>query len=356
MAVDPGFSMFNPGTGANQYTDQNYALPALSPTASVLGPSASLQSTGDVTSSTASPVAPGIVPPSSLPANPVNVNAPGGFDPNNPTGPSGGIVEQPGQGKTVSTLYPNFTNEFYNFLSGQMGKGATPFNLQSVLPSSGQATAPGTLNAPLGDVNSMLQQFYKTGTGGPTGTAALASNAATGNPTDVGPAWEAMKAAEQRTIDQQGANLREQFAFGGDLKSSPFAQAATDYYSQTAKDQNAALTAAQQQAQEAAAGRQLTAGQDLTSGASSMGQYLQGLDQASIQNLLAEFIRTSPEYSPLLSQIGGAATTFPPSMSGSVGVGGLGGAVSSAGSALSGIADLWSTLNKSGSTTQTPAG
>jgi hypothetical protein len=193
----------------------------------------------------------------------------------------------------------------------------------------------------------MLEQFYKTGTGGPAGTGTLESMSQTGNPTDVGPAWDAMVAAQQKNIGENAANLREQFAFGGDLKSSPFGQAATDFYSQTAKDQNALLAQMQQQASEAAAGRQLSAAGDLTSGATGFGGMLQGLDQQSIQNMLAEFIRTRPEYSPLLGQEGGAATTFPPTISGSVGVGGMGGALSSAGTALSGIADLWSTLSKS---------
>lgn len=343
------FSLF-PGstnTGSNQYSDTSYPMSAVNPTAQMTNGGAS-----PVPANLLGPnqTAPGVVPPSSTAAPLTNTFDPSGVQgPNQPAGPLGGIVEQPNQGKTVSPLYPDFTNAFYNFLSQQMGKGATPFNLSAALPSAGGApTAPGTLAAPLTDVNQMLENFYKTGSGGPTGTDTLAGMASTGAPTDVGPAWEAMKAAQQRTIAEQGANLREQFAFGGDLKSSPFGQAATDFYSQTAKDENALLTQAQQQAQEAAAGRKLSASSDLTSGASNMGQYLQGLDQASLQSTLAEFIRTQPEYAPYLNMLFGASTTFPPAMSGTVGVGGLGGALGSAGSALSGIADLWGTIKDSG--------
>ncbi len=364
--ADPAASFLSPGTGANQYSDVNYALPGMGAPQSKVSntdfqmftPQSSL---GNIASSGTPP---GVVPPSSVP---VNTNLPPGiqqgttytgpYDPNNPIGGAGGVKNVGSGAETVTTLFPQFTSQFYDYLQSQMGKGATPFNLSALLPSSGQATTPGSLNAPLTDINSMLQQFYKTGTGGPAGTDTMQSMAKTGNPTDVGPAWQAMLAAEQKNTDKNAANLREQFAFGGDLKSSPFGGAMTDFYNQNTLNQNAQLTAAEQQAQEAAAGRQLTAGQDLTQGATGMGQELQNLDQTAIQNMLAEFIRTSPEYSPLLSQIGGAATTFPPTISGSVGVGGLGGAVSSAGTALSGIADLWSTINHhDNSTTATPAG
>ena len=354
-------------TGANQYTDTNYVLPTLGQSSSDLGKvggtgfemfasppggaSPVPVGAGGVAGGAVGSTPPGVVPPANPPINTTNPTLPkqpgtGAFNPSNPTGPLGGVLNAGSGNATVQTLYPGFTNQFYNWLQSQMGQGATPFNLSAVLPSSGQATTPGSLTAPLTDINQMLEQFYKTGTGGPAGTGTMQSMAQTGNPTDVGPAWQAMIDAQQRNIAQQGANLREQFAFGGDLKSSPFGQAATDFYSQTAKDQNAMLAQMQQQASEAAAGRKLTAGEDLLTGGTGFGGMLQGLDQQSIQNMLAEFIRTRPEYSPLLGAEGGAATTFPPTISGSVGVGGMGGVASSAGSALSGIADLWSTLSK----------
>jgi hypothetical protein len=363
--AESGFGLAPP-TGANQWSDVNYAMPGMTGSTRNTGGNQgdfAMFTAGGPSTSGALPNDPGVVPPASvgvptatLPGTQQGLAGPNVYTPGDPAGPYGGVKNVGSGAATVNPLFPQFTEQFYNYLSSQLGKGATPFNLSALLPSSGKATTPGSLTAPLTDINSMLQQFYKTGSGGPQGTDTLAGMAQTGDPTDVGPAWQAMVDAQQRNIQRQGADLREQFAFGGDLKSSPFGQAATDFYSQTAKDQNALLAQMTQQAQEAAAGRKLTAGEDLTSGATSFGNMLQGLDQESIQNMLAEFIRTRPEYSPLLGQQGGAATTFPPTISGNVGVGGLGGAVSSAGTALSGIADLWSTLQHDNSSTATPAG
>ena len=387
------FALFNQGTGANQNSNQNYALPGMLPQATSPGGGANfslftgdpLSTGGAAPTSTARisgpvsaqppggglpitggpvPVAPsgatpppppGVVPPvvSPVPSGPASPQGQGSGaprGPNNPVGESGGVKNVGSGAATVTPLYPDFTQAFYNYLMTQMGKGATPFNLSASLPTGG-STTPGSLSAPLNSVDQMLQSFYTTGTGGPAGTPTLAAEAQTGLPTDATPAWQAMVAAEQRNTDQNAANLREQFAFGGDLKSSPFSTAMTDFYNQNTLNQNAQLTAAQLQSSEAAAGRQATAAQELTQGGTGFGGSLQSLDQQSIDNMLAEFIRTSPEYSPLLSQIGGAATTFPPTSVGSVGLGGLGGAVSSAGTALSGIADLWSALGQSGSGT-----
>jgi hypothetical protein len=361
--ASPGNPLFTP-TGANQYTDTNYALPGMGAPKSDIaqmktgfemftppGQVSPVTGTAGVASG-GSVTPPGVVPPvsSPIPTGPASsqgqsTGAPRG--PDNPVGEAGGVKNVGSGAATVNPLYPDFTQAFYNYLMTQMGKGATPFNLSAALPSSGQATTPGSLTAPLTDINQMLEQFYKTGTGGPAGTGTLQEMSKTGAPTDVGPAWQAMLDAQQRNIGQNAANLREQFAFGGDLKSSPFGQSMTDFYGQTAKDQNALLAQMQQQASEAAAGRRMTAGEDLTKGGTGFGEMLQGLDQQSIQNMLAEFVRTRPEYSPLLGAEGGASTTFAPTIGDTVGVGGMGGAASSAGSALSGIADLWSTLSKS---------
>ena len=357
-------------TGANQYTDTNYVLPGMSTGASsstsdpgtgfeMFSGGANNSGTSPVPAGGVAPVTPpGVVPQQSTPISPTQAG-PGGlsgpkvappYNPvTNPAGPVGGVANAGSGNASVTPLYPDFTQQFYNYLSSQMGQGATPFNLSAIMPSSGQATTPGALSAPEDQLNQMLQQFYQTGSGGPTGSGTLQSMAQTGNPTDVGPAWNAMLSAENQNTQNNAANLREQFASGGNLQSSPFGNAMSQFYQQNTLNQNAQLTAAEQQAQEAASGRQLTAASDLTSGATGMAANLQSMDQSAIQNMLAEFIRTSPDYSPLLSQIGGAATTFPPTISGSVGVGGMGGAVGSAGTALSGIADLWSALSNSNS-------
>lgn len=247
--------------------------------------------------------APGIVPAS-----------PGGSGRGTTPGSSttGGIVKQGNLGSTAAPLVPQFTGDFYNWLQSQIGQGATPFNMSSFLPSTGGQTAPGSLSAPMTPILSQLEQFYTTGKGGPAGTDALAQMAQTGNPTDVGPAWNAMVASQKQNTDVNLAKLREQFASQGTLAGSPYASGVSQYMEQTNLDQNALLAQMQQQASEAAAGRQLTAGSELTQGAGQLGQLLQGMDQASIQSMLQEFIRTRPEYSPLLNSMYGAATTFPP--------------------------------------------
>lgn len=80
-----------------------------------------------------------------------------------------------------------------------------------------------------------------------------------GYPTDVAPAWEAMVAAQQRNLDRRFADLAEGFGARGLGISSPFAQAATDFWTQAGLDQNAMLGQLVLQSQEAARGRELGA-------------------------------------------------------------------------------------------------
>src|SRR5690348_12648169 len=129
-----------------------------------------------------------------------------------------GLNKQGGSGySTVNTLFPQFTEEFYNYLSDQIGKGVTPFNLSAYLPSTGAASTPGQLSAPLTPVLQQLENFYGGGPSSVPGAASLASMANTGNPTDVGSLWDKMVAAQQRNISQNAANLREQFGTQGVL-------------------------------------------------------------------------------------------------------------------------------------------
>jgi hypothetical protein len=273
--------------------------------------------------------APGIVPASN--------NTPStGITPGSTT--TGGIVKQGNLGATAAPMVPAFTDAFSNWLQTQVGQGATPFNLSSYLPSTGGTTAPGSLTAPMTPVLQQLEQFYTTGKGGPAGTDALAQMAATGNPTDVGPAWNAMVASQQQNTAQNLALMREQFASQGTLAGSPYSDATAQYLEQTNLDQNALLAQMHQQSSEAAAGRQLTAGGELTQGAGQLGQVLQGMDQASIQAMLQEFIRTRPEYSPLLNSMYGLATTFPPTNFSS-GMSGIQSLLGSLGTVATGIGD-----------------
>jgi hypothetical protein len=194
----------------------------------------------------------------------------------------GGWTRIPGA-YTGPTLAQGLTSEFAAYLQSMLGKGATPFNLSAILPSTGQTTTPGTLTAPENPLLQSLQQFYLTGQGGPM--------------PGVLPMWTSAMQAMDIPIQQQLANIKEQFGARGALGSSEMAQALASFGEQTAAEQQALLG---QLTLQALPGMQSTAGQ------------VQQLDQASINNLLQEFIRTRPEYSPLLSQQGALAETFPP--------------------------------------------
>jgi len=258
-------------------------------------------------------------------------------------GTSGGLFKQSNGISTLAPIAPNLTTDFMNYLKSQIGSGATPFNLSTVLPSTGAATAPGQLNAPVTPILQQLSNFYTGGASSIPGSDTLSQMAQTGMPVTALPAWQAAVAAQQQNIQRQQAALREQFAFSGSLASSPFGDAMQNYLAQTTADQNATLAQAQQQALEAAAGRQLTASTDINQGAAQLGQLFQGMDQQAIQNMLQEFIRTRPEYSPLLNTLFGAATTFPPSVqtgSGSGGLGALLGGIGSIAGAIPGIGSL----------------
>ena len=88
--------------------------------------------------------------------------------------------------------------------------------------------------------------------------------AATGSPTDVGPAFESLKAAMGRQVGEGRANVAEQFASSGLANSSSMMTGLVDYESQTNKDFMSILSQYTMQAQEAAAGRRLQAGSILS--------------------------------------------------------------------------------------------
>lgn len=250
----------------------------------------------------------------------------GGSSPLTLTGPQG-ASGMTGIGKGLfaqNPLDPALTSQLFQWLQSQIGQGVPGFNLSTLLPSSGQSTAPGTLNAPLNDVMKNIMAMFDPSSGS---LGKLASGGI-----DATPIWQKTIDAMQRQTDQGAANMREQFSFAGNLDSSPFGQSMTDYFSQDAKNKDAMLGNMQFQGiqdQLAAAGQM-----------GGVGQFLQGLDQQSIQNMLQEFIRTSPQYNPLLGMEMGAATTFPPVLNPKSGAGGIGALLGGAGGAASGIADL----------------
>lgn len=278
----------------------------------------------------------GVLPPSNQPSVP---QASANFF---PADIQGGRTKIGGGFSQFGPLDPNLTSQLFGFLTGQVGEGATPFNLSTLLPSGGQAGA-GEMTAPLNELMSAFQQFY-LGQGGDTnipGLGTLQDLSETGLPIDQMPAWEAMVAAQGRNIDQQRAQLREQFAFTGNLEASPFGTAMTDFGTQTALDQNALLAQMTTQALEQARGRQFGAAGTLAGGAEGFAGQLQEFDQQAINRMFDEFIRTRPEYAPLLQLLMGGATTFPPIASKKFGIGGLGAALQGAGTLAGSLADIF---------------
>lgn len=281
---------------------------------------------------------PGIPTSVGAPGAPGASSAPGGSASN----PTGGLLGRSGTAPSINSqnygvkpLDPQLTQNLFNFLNSQVGNGVPSFDWSSILPSSGQATQNGQLSAP----QNQLLQALMSSFGQPGGTMNQMVN--TGDPTDVGPAWQAMLQAEQQNIQKNEAQLQEHFSAAGNLVGSPYGTAEAQYQSQTAADQNAQLTQAQQQAQEQAKGRMLTADQ-LQSG---LAQYIQSLDQASIDRLYQEFQRVSPQNNPLLQSQMAAATTFPPTIAKKQG-GGLAGLV---GTLAGGLGNLDTTGSSSGS-------
>jgi hypothetical protein len=229
---------------------------------------------------------PGIVPPAGGPSGFPGANAnPGDLH-------AAGIgARLPGQQYQARTIDPSFTSQLDAWLRGQMGQGATPFNLSAILPSTGEATAPGTLTAPDNPILKSLLEFYTKGTGGPL--------------PGVLPMWQSEMKSMEIPIEKQLANIKEQFGARGALGSSEMGMAMEAFGAQTAADQEALLG-------------QLTL--QALPGMEQAGMNQQSLDQKSIDNLVQEFIRTRPEYSPLLGEEFGFGTTFPPTYSNQKGV------------------------------------
>lgn len=209
----------------------------------------------------------------------------------------GSSHEIPGGGHTIPTMDPAFTRQFYDYLSSQLGHGATPYG--------------GQINAPENDILKQLQLFLTGSQSSIPGLNEMGQMAKTGMPTDEGPAWQSMIDAQQKNIKQNLGNIREQFAFGGALKSSPFGGAVNDYMTQTNLDQNSLLAQMHMQAQESARGRQMGAGEFMGQLGGQMGEMTQNMNQANLDRLFNEFLRTQPENSPLMQMFGSAATTSP---------------------------------------------
>src|SRR6266436_3096473 len=159
----------------------------------------------------------------------------------------GGMTSEP-------TMDPNFTANFYQMLQGLMSGGG-------------------------GDLQNQLLSFLGGGQSNIPGASSLTEMANIGDPISALPEWQKMIEAQQRGIGENAANLKEQFAFMGDLASSPMATGMSDYFTQTSKDQNALLGQLDTQAMESAMQRKLAASQDITGMAGAESQFLQQLFQ-----------------------------------------------------------------------------
>ena len=202
--------------------------------------------------------------------------------------------------KTIPTYRPLASQLwFYNWLQSQVGNGATPFN--------------GPVAAPDNQLLTQLMSFFTRQSGLKYQVSLiLGEMAQTGDPTNSPcPHGQPMRPAQQQNIQKQQANLKEQFAAGGNLTSSPYGNAMAGFNEQTTADQNALLAQMTQQASEAAMGRKLSAEQTMTQGAEGTAQFEQQTQQSDINAQLQEFIRTQPEYSPLLNMFFGGATNTP---------------------------------------------
>lgn len=104
------------------------------------------------------------------------------------------------------------------------------------------------------------------------------------DPIDQTSAWQAMVGAENRNVQEQAANLGAQLDTSGNRFSSAFGTSMSDYYSQTAATQNAALTQAQTQAMEQAQQLGVQAGEQTQSlGASAAQQQMSLQQQQALQ-------------------------------------------------------------------------
>ncbi len=96
-------------------------------------------------------------------------------------------------------------------------------------------------------------------TAGPQAVQGLSQMARTGNPVDVGDAFSQMLQAQQKTMAQGRAGLREQFGSTGMMGSSSFKNAAVDFENQANKDFTSQFANMLMASKENAAQRQLGA-------------------------------------------------------------------------------------------------
>lgn len=221
------------------------------------------------------------------------------------------------QGSGVATeplQYSSLAGNWSNFLQSQVGQGtgANPL-LQQMLSfySGGQATTPGAQT-----LSTIANQ----------GISAL-------------PEWQSMVNAQQQNIQQNQAQLREQFASMGDLAGSPFGTAMSNYMQGTTANQNALLGQLQQTN---ILQGQIPAAEQLTSQANQMAQFGQSLLPA--YNPLNQYSQQlSQQYAPMFKTtqggglLGGLLSSIPL-------LGQMGGSIAEGLSGGGGLTDVLSSL------------
>lgn len=311
-----------------------------------------------------------------------------------------------GTGGPMQGLAPFLSGGMGQGAPGGAGGALNPFMVGG--PGSGGSPAAG--GQPF---SGLFSQQSAGGGGGASGgmpigyMQQMAGGGGAATPVSALPAWQAMVAAQQRNISEGSANLASQFNTSGDRFSTDYGNAATDYQLQATLGQNALLgqmqlpALLQSQQLQAGAGTQLGqmqygAGQQLAGEQFGAGQGLlgaglsagQGLNQAGMQALLSmpgaagtqaniwqsqlanqlqsgmtqyglgqqqignqyqEWMRTQPQYNPLMNYMSQIANTYPqmyqpsyqPSIFGQMagGLGGLMGGIGAMGSG--GIFGCW---------------
>lgn len=230
------------------------------------------------------------------------------------------------QGQQLRPANPELYNSWTNFLGGQIGQGQSPYPGQLSAPFNPYFTQAGATAQPYmglgGEQAALANRFMQqpaVGAGqfvremlpeggsqafqsylanipnaaanarlefGRGATGYLDEIARTGIPVNSTDAWTNMLAAQERGIQQRGAQLAERTAGPGGRFGSSYNQAMTDYQAQTAKDQNALIAQMVYGAGENAAGRRLGAATELgRQGLEGMGLGLTGaINAAQIQS------------------------------------------------------------------------
>lgn len=196
---------------------------------------------------------PGVGSPSGFnnyPLNPV-YTSPTSFGLGGTSGPPGGGQYQGHGIYGLSTYSPAYTGQYYGMLDQLLGQG--------------------------GGLQNNLLNFLMGGGSTTPGMNQLGGMAQTGDPISAMPEWQAMLQAQKQNIEQNQAGLKEQFGAAGELQSSPFGTAMSNYMQQTTKDQNAMLADLERQSMESAMQRQMQTGLGISGLAGGESQFLNQL-------------------------------------------------------------------------------